>query len=84
MIRTVYGKTPKIHETAFISEAAYIAGDVEIGENSSVWPGTVIRGDHAPIIIGRIENERLLLDPRTVLPEDDKALLSRLRGILIS
>jgi carbonic anhydrase/acetyltransferase-like protein (isoleucine patch superfamily) len=53
MIRTVYGKTPKIHETAFISEAAYIAGDVEIGENSSVWPGSVIRGDHAPIVIGR-------------------------------
>ena len=53
MIRTFNGKTPKIHESAFISEAAYIAGDVEIGENSSVWPGTVIRGDHAPIVIGR-------------------------------
>jgi carbonic anhydrase/acetyltransferase-like protein (isoleucine patch superfamily) len=53
MIRTFNGKTPKIHETAFISEAAYIAGDVEIGEDSSVWPGTVIRGDHAPIVIGK-------------------------------
>jgi carbonic anhydrase/acetyltransferase-like protein (isoleucine patch superfamily) len=53
MIRTFNGKTPKIHETAFISEAAYIAGNVEIGENSSVWPGTVIRGDHAPIVIGK-------------------------------
>lgn len=53
MIRTFNGKTPKIHETAFISEAAYIAGDVEIGEGSSVWPGTVIRGDHAKIIIGK-------------------------------
>ena len=53
MIRTFNGKTPKIHETAFISEASYIAGDVEIGEGSSVWPGTVIRGDHAPIVIGR-------------------------------
>jgi carbonic anhydrase/acetyltransferase-like protein (isoleucine patch superfamily) len=53
MIRTFNGKTPKIHQTAFISEAAYIAGDVEIGENSSVWPGSVIRGDHAPIVIGR-------------------------------
>ena len=53
MIRTVYGKTPRIHDTAFISEAAYIAGDVEIGECSSVWPGTVIRGDHAPIVIGK-------------------------------
>jgi len=53
MIRTFNGKTPKIHQTAFISEAAYVVGDVEIGENSSVWPGTVIRGDHAPIIIGK-------------------------------
>ncbi|KPJ54391.1 MAG: hypothetical protein AMJ37_00685 [Dehalococcoidia bacterium DG_18] len=53
MIRTFNGKTPKIHETAFISEAAYVVGDVEIGENSSVWPGTVIRGDHAPIVIGQ-------------------------------
>ena len=53
MIRTFNGKTPRIHETAFISEAAYIAGDVEIGEYSSVWPGTVIRGDHAPIVIGK-------------------------------
>jgi carbonic anhydrase/acetyltransferase-like protein (isoleucine patch superfamily) len=53
MIRTFNGKTPRIHETAFISEAAYIAGDVEIGEGSSVWPGTVIRGDHAPIVIGK-------------------------------
>ena len=53
MIRTFNGKTPKIHETAFISEAAYVVGDVEIGENSSVWPGTVIRGDHAQIVIGQ-------------------------------
>lgn len=53
MIRTFNGKTPKIHVSAFISEAAYVVGDVEIGENSSVWPGTVIRGDHAPIVIGQ-------------------------------
>ena len=53
MIRTFNGKTPKIAESAFISEAAYVVGDVEIGENSSVWPGTVIRGDHAPIVIGQ-------------------------------
>jgi len=53
MIRTFNGKTPKIAESAFISEVAYVVGDVEIGENSSVWPGTVIRGDHAPIVIGQ-------------------------------
>lgn len=52
MIRSFNGKTPKIAASAFISEAAYIVGDVEIGENCSVWPGAVIRGDSGRIIIG--------------------------------
>ena len=53
MIRSFNGKTPKIAESAFVSEMAYVVGDVEIGENSSVWPGTVIRGDHSNIRIGK-------------------------------
>ncbi len=53
MIRSFNGKTPRIAESAFISEAAYIIGDVEIGENSSVWPGAVIRGDLGKIKIGK-------------------------------
>jgi len=52
MIRSFDGKKPKIARSAFISEAAYVIGDVEIGENSSVWPGAVIRGDFGKIIIG--------------------------------
>ena len=52
MIKTFNAKTPKIASTAFISEAAYVIGDVEIGENSSVWPGAIIRGDVASIKIG--------------------------------
>jgi carbonic anhydrase/acetyltransferase-like protein (isoleucine patch superfamily) len=52
MIRSFNGKTPKIHESAFVSEAAYVIGDVEIGENSSVWPGAVVRGDLGKITIG--------------------------------
>ena len=43
---------PKIADSAFISEAAYVVGDVEIGENTSVWPGAVIRGDCGKITIG--------------------------------
>ncbi|MDR9459071.1 MAG: L-seryl-tRNA(Sec) selenium transferase [Dehalococcoidia bacterium] len=35
-----------------------------------------------PVVIGRTENNLLLLDPRTVLPEEEDALLSRLRNIL--
>lgn len=53
MIRALKGTTPKIAASAFISEAAYVVGDVEIGENSSVWPGAVIRGDMGRIKIGR-------------------------------
>lgn len=52
MIRSFNGKTPRIAESAFISEAAYIIGDVEIGAHSNVWPGAVIRADFAPIRIG--------------------------------
>ena len=53
MIRTLDGITPRIHPTAFVSEAAYVIGDVEIGEGSSVWPGSVIRGDMGKITIGK-------------------------------
>jgi carbonic anhydrase/acetyltransferase-like protein (isoleucine patch superfamily) len=53
MIRSFNGKTPKIAGSAFISEAAYVVGDVEIGENTSVWPGAVIRGDFGKITIGQ-------------------------------
>jgi len=52
MIRSLGDKKPKIAKTAFVSEAAYVIGDVEIGENSSVWPGAVIRADFGSIKIG--------------------------------
>ena len=52
MIKAFDGKTPQIAPTAFVSEAAYIIGDVEIGENSSIWPGAVIRGDFTSIKVG--------------------------------
>jgi len=53
MIRSFNGKSPSIAASAFISEAAYIVGDVEIGEHSSVWPGAVIRGDTGKVVIGK-------------------------------
>ncbi len=56
MIRSLLGKSPKIHPTAFVSEAAYVIGDVEIGENSSVWPGAVIRADNGKITVGANTN----------------------------
>ena len=43
---------PQIHPTAFIHPDAVIIGNVEIGEQSSVWPCAVLRGDESPIVIG--------------------------------
>ena len=71
MIRSLGGKTPSIHPTAFISEAAYIVGDVEIGEGSSVWPGTVIRGDTGKITIGKFTN----IQDNSVLHGDDDVII---------
>lgn len=53
MIRSFNGKTPRIAESAFVSEAAYVIGDVEIGEGSGIFPGAVIRADFGSIRIGR-------------------------------
>jgi carbonic anhydrase/acetyltransferase-like protein (isoleucine patch superfamily) len=46
------GKRPKIAATAFIAPTAVLIGDVEVGEESSIWFGVVIRGDNGPIRIG--------------------------------
>jgi carbonic anhydrase/acetyltransferase-like protein (isoleucine patch superfamily) len=46
-------KKPSISKIAFIAETACIIGDVSIGEWSSVWFNSVIRGDRACIIIGK-------------------------------
>ena len=56
MIRAFQGKLPRIHETAFVAETADVIGDVEIGEHSSVWFQTVIRGDVNSIRIGHHTN----------------------------
>lgn len=45
-----------IHPTAFIHERATVIGDVTLGARVSVWPGAVVRGDTAPIVIGEESN----------------------------
>lgn len=53
MIKAFDEKEPKISETAYIFETAYIIGDVKIGDKSGILPGVVIRGDFASIRIGK-------------------------------
>jgi gamma-carbonic anhydrase len=56
MIRPYKGRLPQIAASAYIDAQAVIIGDVEIGEESSVWPCTVIRGDVNFIRIGARTN----------------------------
>lgn len=47
------GTEPDIAESAYLAENAVVTGDVKIGEESTIWFNTVIRGDVAPTIIGK-------------------------------
>jgi carbonic anhydrase/acetyltransferase-like protein (isoleucine patch superfamily) len=56
MLRPFRGLFPRVHPTAFIDDSAQVIGDVEIGEESSVWMSVVIRGDVHRIRLGRRSN----------------------------
>ena len=51
-IRPFEQYAPLIHPTAYVDDTAVVIGDVEIGQDSSVWPLCVIRGDIQRIRIG--------------------------------
>ncbi|MGD9333003.1 MAG: gamma carbonic anhydrase family protein [Desulfobacterales bacterium] len=56
MIVNYRGKRPQIGKNVFIAPTAIVVGDVTIAAGASVWYGAVIRGDLAPIRIGRDTN----------------------------
>lgn len=56
MIHTYKGVTPKVHPSAFVAASAQVIGDVELGEESSVWFTSVLRGDVNYIRVGRGTN----------------------------
>jgi carbonic anhydrase/acetyltransferase-like protein (isoleucine patch superfamily) len=53
VLRPYRGQLPRVHPTAFIDASAQVIGDVEIGEESSVWMCAVIRGDVHWIKVGK-------------------------------
>ena len=53
MLYKYSGRKPKIAPQVYIAPNAAVVGDVEIGSGSSVWFNAVIRGDDAPVRIGR-------------------------------
>ena len=67
-IETFKGIKPKISKSAFVHESAVIIGDVSIGDNSSIWPNCVIRGDVQKVIIGNRTNVQAVSYTHLTLP----------------
>jgi len=57
---------PQVHETAWVADSAEVIGRVTLGEQASVWYGTVVRGDSDHITIGARSN----VQDNTVLHAD--------------
>ena len=56
MIRAYRGIVPRIAQSAYIDRSAQVIGDVIVGERSSIWCNTSVRGDVNTITIGEDSN----------------------------
>ncbi len=56
MIHRIKNDIPEIHPSAFIAHNAEVAGQVTVAEGASVWFSASVRGDIAPIVIGKNSN----------------------------
>ncbi|MFC7115519.1 gamma carbonic anhydrase family protein [Natronoarchaeum sp. GCM10025703] len=56
MQRTFERTAPTVADSAFVSEMAYLVGDVTIEDRASVWPFVCMRGDYGPITVGAETN----------------------------
>ena len=56
LIRPLGGRSPRLHDSAFVAETAIVIGDVELGAQSSIWFGCVLRGDIHHIRVGARTN----------------------------
>ena len=56
MLRAFQDTEPKLGANVFIAENALVIGDVEIGDDSSVWYGSIVRGDVNYIRVGARTN----------------------------
>lgn len=52
-IRTFRGHTPELGQKVWVDPSAVLIGAIQIGDDSSIWPNTVIRGDMHHIRIGQ-------------------------------
>ncbi len=76
MLIEFHGKRPKVAASAFVAPTAVLIGDVEVGEEASIWFGAVLRGDNGPIRIGArssVQDNAVIhvsIGHRTVIEDD--------------
>jgi len=56
IFRGFKGTWPKVAEGVFVADTARVIGDVEIGQDASIWYGSVLRGDVGSIRVGARSN----------------------------
>lgn len=73
-VKTIKNKTPKIEKASYIADYSFIAGDVRLGKNVSIWSNVSLRGDFASIIVGDNSNiqENTVVHTSTCEDEDYK------------
>jgi len=52
MLESYGNHTPEIHPTAFVHSSSVVIGNVSVGEQSTLWPNTTLRGDDGAIVVG--------------------------------
>ena len=56
MIYSLSDKHPKVPDSAFVAADAVLVGDVQLGDHSSIWFGSILRGDNDRISVGNNSN----------------------------
>ena len=56
MEREVMGESPSVADSAFVSEMAYLVGDVDVRAEASLWPFVCLRGDIRDTVVGEATN----------------------------
>ena len=73
------GMSPQIAESAWVADSAEVMGDVVLGDDASIWFGTVVRGDKATIRIGNRTN----IQDLSVLHADEGVPLTIGSGVTV-
>lgn len=74
IVRPYRGITPRLAPTVYLATTAAVIGDVEIGEDSSIWYGAVLRGDVGKIRIGKRTNVQDLACVHMSLDQSDAVI----------